>query len=153
MPNNDTNADDRLFEELKAALEAADPIPDDVIAAAKAGFTWRTVDAELAELAFDSALEGVAGVRGPATERRLTFRTPHVQIELTVHTAGELRHVVGQLVPAQTASVELRVEAARHQVDVDASGSFEFEDVPSGPVSVRCVLGDGTTITTEWTAV
>ena len=38
------------------ALRTAEPVPDRVIAGARAAWTWRTIDEELAELVFDSAL-------------------------------------------------------------------------------------------------
>ena len=48
----------------RAALQvAADLVTDRQREAARAAFTWRTVDAELAELLHDSALESAA-VRG-----------------------------------------------------------------------------------------
>ena len=53
----DMGKDDDLLRELGRVVTAADPVPPEVIAAAKASFTWRTIDAELAELAFDSLLD------------------------------------------------------------------------------------------------
>lgn len=140
--------DDGLFEELKSALEAADSVPEDVIAAAKGSFTWRTVDAELAELVFDSATDEVVGVRGDATERQVTFRTDDLEIEVMV--TG--RRITGQLVPPQVATVELIAGEDARTVEVDESGAFTFDDVPMGPVSLRTRVGD-TTITTEWTVL
>ena len=46
--------DEQLLSDVGAAIAAADEVPASVIEAAKASFTWRTVDAELAELVFDS---------------------------------------------------------------------------------------------------
>ena len=78
-----TTPDDPVFDELKTALHEADSVPDDVLQAAKDSFTWRTVDAELAELVFDSALEELSGVRSGATvDRQLTFRTDEFEIEM-----------------------------------------------------------------------
>ena len=50
------------------------PFPS-VLAAARGSFTWRTIDAELAELAYDSALdtERLTAVRSADTARLLTF--------------------------------------------------------------------------------
>ena len=56
--------------ELAAAVEEEAAVSDRRRAAARAAFTWRTVDAELAELLHDSALDAGAAVRsgsdGPA---------------------------------------------------------------------------------------
>lgn len=146
--NKHDPTDDALFDELKDALEAADSVPDDVIAAAKESFTWRTVDAELAELVFDSAIDEVAGVRGDSSERQVTFRTKDLEIELMV--TG--RRITGQLVPPQVATVELAAGEDTRTVEVEESGTFTFDDVPLGPVSLRTRVGD-TTITTEWTVL
>ena len=57
--------DQSLLAEVRAAAAEHDPVPADVVAAAKASFTWRSIDAELAELIEDSALVG-AGDAGRA---------------------------------------------------------------------------------------
>ena len=42
------SSEDRLLlEQLRAAAEEHDPVPPHVLAAAKASFTWRTIDAEI----------------------------------------------------------------------------------------------------------
>ena len=48
------------------SCSVSEPVPADVVAAAKATFTWRTIDAELAALTFDSVADAdaLAGVRG-----------------------------------------------------------------------------------------
>jgi hypothetical protein len=141
--------DDALFEELKDALTQADSVPDDVLAAAKESFTWRTIDAELAELVFDSAMEEVAGVRGEgAAERQLTFRAADLEIEIMV----DGRQVTGQLVPPQEATVELAAGGSTQASAVDEFGAFSFDDVPAGPVRLTCRVGD-TAVTTEWTVL
>ena len=60
------DGDDRLIEVLRRALAEADEVPTEVVAAARAAWTWRTIDAELAALVHDSTLDDqeLAGVRG-----------------------------------------------------------------------------------------
>ena len=70
-----TPTDDELLELVGRALRIAEPVPDRVIAGARAAWTWRTIDEELAELVFDSAVE-LTGVRSEDTARQLTFRAP-----------------------------------------------------------------------------
>ena len=70
-----TPTDDELLELVGRALRTAEPVPDRVIAGARAAWTWRTIDEELAELVFDSAVE-LTGVRSEDTARQLTFRAP-----------------------------------------------------------------------------
>ncbi|MGH9269940.1 MAG: hypothetical protein ACRDZ2_01565, partial [Ilumatobacteraceae bacterium] len=75
--------DDQLQELLGRALRAAEPLPDKVVTGARAAWTWRTIDEELAELVFDSATE-LTGVRSEDTARQLTFRAPGVEVEVMV---------------------------------------------------------------------
>lgn len=72
--------DDRLVAELAAALAPPD-VPAGVVEAAKAVYTWRTLDAQLAALAYDSAKSGesLIGVRGGSAQpRSLAFEAPGV---------------------------------------------------------------------------
>lgn len=146
----DTPTDDRLLTELQDALQAADPVPADVLATAKASFTWRTVDAELAALAFDSALDETAGVRSEDDARHLVFRSGDLEVEVMVAGTAP-RSLTGQLVPPQPAVVELRTGEHVIASVAGPDGAFAFPTVPGGPVSLRCILEEGTkTVTTEW---
>lgn len=151
---SDNTRDDRLLASLAAAFEATDPIPEAVVAAAKATFTWRTIDAELASLVFDSATEELAGVRRADSTRQMTFRTPGVEIELVVMSETS-RRVVGQLVPPQAAEVILHHEDDERTAQSDSLGRFAFHDVPSGSIRLTCVLKDesGAVVQTEWTII
>ena len=146
--------DEQLLAKLGAALEAADPLPESVIEAAKATFTWRTIDAELASLVFDSAAGELAGVRSSEATRQMTFRTPGVEIELIV-VSETSRRLVGQLVPPQTAEVMLHHESDTRTAQSDSLGRFTFHDVPTGSVRLTCKLAgdDGAVVQTEWTII
>jgi hypothetical protein len=149
--------DSALLEELGQALRAAEPVPEQWRFAAIGSFTWRSVDAELAELAFDSAAagQGAALVRGPATaERMLVFETPTRRVELEVTPAGGGRFsVVGQLVPEAAGTVELRQDALSTTVEADASGRFSAAGVAAGPLSLRCTVPGTAPVETAWLLV
>src|SRR5260370_1588148 len=49
--------DDELLARLAEARQAADRVPREFIEAGKAAYAWRDIDAQLAELLYDSALE------------------------------------------------------------------------------------------------
>ena len=98
-------SDDDLLELVGRALRAADPVPDRVLDGARAAWTWRTIDEELAELVFDSAAE-LTGVRSEDTARQLTFRAPGMEIEVMV-TDEATRRIVGQLVPPGSFTITL----------------------------------------------
>ena len=77
--------------ELRAIFGHLDPVPQLLDEAARAAFTWRTVDAELAELMRDSAeAEDEAGllVRSAGGPRQLSFESPHLGIEIEVTATG-----------------------------------------------------------------
>ena len=143
--------DEQLLSDVGAAIAAADEVPAAVIEAAKASFTWRTVDAELAELVFDSASEELVGVRsGDEATRQMTFRAPGVEIEVAVLSEGA-RRIIGQLVPPQQAEIELRYGTETKRVMSDHLGRFTLHDVPVGPISLRCIYGDDASVVqTDW---
>jgi hypothetical protein len=157
-------ADRRLLEALRAAARVHDPIPAGVQHMARDSFVWRTIDAELADLAYDSALDDdrLAGVRGTdAGPRALTFEGPRLTVELEVVEVGDQRRLLGQLVPPRGADIEIRsadveVQSARGAfvVVADEIGRFTAE-VETGLVSLRCKFpgDDGPALETAWIMV
>lgn len=146
--------EERLLAELRAA-GALDPVPADAVAAARSAFLWRTIDAELAELTYDSLFEEkeLTGVRGAAEARSLTFATEDLTVELEASTVGAGRRLLGQLVPPQPGEVEVRHAGGTVTVTADELGRFSA-DVPPGPVSLRCRGSRaGANVTTDWVVV
>lgn len=117
--------DEQLLAELGEALRTYDGPTDDVIAAAKELFTWRTVDAELAVLTFDSLLDDEpAAVRSTAVSPRvLTFEADGLAVEVEVDPDPE-RRLVGQLVPARSAELELITPQRTARATADHLGRF-----------------------------
>jgi hypothetical protein len=148
--------DDELMAELAAAVaESAD---DEVTArrrsAARAAFTWRTVDAELAELLHDSALDAGAAVRSSgradSAPRSLSFIRGAVTIEIEVTGSSLLGEVIDDDASDEPAAVSLqRPDAEDRVADTDASGFFRFDDVAPGPVRF-VVARSGWSLTTPW---
>jgi len=145
--------DDMLRELTEAGrLEA---VPIEVVAAAKSAYARRTMDAELAELAYDSdvAEDAMAGLRGATTDapRALTFEAARLTVELEVVESGGGRRLLGQLVPPQAGRVEVRHPAGTIAVDADEVGRFTLSGLGSGPVSLRChAHGAGGIVETDW---
>ena len=139
----------QILEALGRALRHSDPIPISVTEAGKAAFTWRTIDAELAELVFDSSRDQLAGVRSETlAERQLTFQSPNVEIEIML--VGDTRHLVGQLVPAQEAEVTLITGEASSPTQTDKLGRFDFSQVMPGRIRLQVHTAEGQSITTQW---
>jgi hypothetical protein len=149
------DGDDRLVDELRRITEIVDPVPTRVLEAARGSFTWRTIDADLAELAYDSAIdpEAAALVRNSTPRRLLSFESPELSVEMEVTSVASERRLVGQLVPAQTAAIEIRHPGGALAVAADELGRFAADGVAPGPVSVVCRMGEGPgsrTIATDW---
>jgi hypothetical protein len=130
--------DERLLAALRAAARTMDPPPDAVVHAAKASWTWRTIDAELAELTYDSWTDDreLAGVRGASTatptSRLLSFEATSVALELEVIIEGSERRLVGQLLPAQPGVVEVHHRRGVEVVEADAVGRFSVPSIAPG---------------------
>jgi hypothetical protein len=160
-----TVRDDELLAELRALFTQIDP-PDPVLFdQARMAFSWRTIDADLAELAYDSLadLEVMAAVRdgsmvgsGP---RLLGFGTElageddGLAVEVEVTTERGRPTLVGQLMPPTPATVSVQrfgaAPDAAPVVPADDLGRFRIDPVPPGPVRLRIDLGDRV-IETSW---
>ncbi len=128
--------DGDTLERLARLARLNDPVPADVVAAAKASYTFRTLDSELAELVYDSAMEAaqLVGVRGGGA-RQLTFEAPGLAVETEIAADGRL---VGQMVPPQAARVEIRHRGGSTVVQADELGRFHADGLEAGPMSLRC---------------
>jgi len=145
----DAMTDDELLAELRAAVAEADLVTDRQRETARAAFTWRTVDAELAELLHDSALEAQA-VRGEDdAARTLSFASGELTLEVEID--GET--VMGQVVGAAAQSVVLQRSVSDDQpLEVDSAGFFRIEGVGPGPLRFVVQAGDWT-LTSPWVAI
>lgn len=138
-----------LLDTLQHVLELVDAPPEHVVAGAREAFTWHGVDAELAELVYDSVTEEAPlAVRAADVARQVTFRAPGLEIEVEV-VSERTRIVIGQLVPAQSASVELRHGETVRTADADALGRFSFDQVPPGAIKLTVATASGATVQTE----
>ena len=140
-------SDDDLMAELAEAVAEEDAVTDRRREAARAAFTWRSVDAELMELLHDSALEAGAAVRGAGDPgRMLSFGRGGLIVELEVGAGA----VTGQVLPAQDATLTLQTTGAEDRtVAADGAGFFRIEEVGSGPVRFVVTTSEHT-LTTAW---
>ena len=153
MTDNDATTE----AELRAIFGHMDPVPQLLEDGARAAFTWRTIDAELAELMRDSAeAEEEAGslVRGGHGPRQLSFESPRLGIELEVTATGPReRRLAGQLLPpaAATVTVERPGEDAL-TVQADELGRFMLDGLRAGVVRLHVALS-GAQIAIPWTTI
>ena len=149
---DDCERDDELALRLGRVLERVDPVPSDVLAAAMASRTWRTIDTELAALMYDSVLDSgeLAGIRG-GSARMLTFTSPDVTVELEVRDGG--RSLMGQVGGATGTWVELCHADGSTPIEIDHIGHFSCRNVRPGPMSVRVTESNGAVTQTEWVVI
>lgn len=124
-------------------------VPQEVQDAALAAWTWRTVDEELAELAYDSAAEpDRSGVRGNATRhRQLTFESDGSTLE--VELSG--RELLGQVLPGRRVRVRLSTpDGPGPELDSDDRGRFRVDEVPSGVFRLSYDALNGPRRSTGW---
>ncbi len=145
-----TSERDPVLDALRDAAQRFDPVPPEVVAAAKGAYTWRTIDDELAALTFDSLVDdALAGVRGSGP-RALTFEAGDVVIDLEIAETAGGRVVHGQATGGLT-SMELDVpgEPEPRAVELDALGRFTVTIATAGPVRLRGRRGDAV-VSTSW---
>ncbi len=143
--------DDELMAELAAAIAEEDTISDRRRSAARMAFTWRTVDAELAELLHDSALDAGAALRSSAAgaPRTLTFVRGAITLEIEVDGDSLLGEVIDDDSTDPATITLQRPDADDRTTDADASGFFRFDGVEPGPARF-VVVREGWSLTTPW---
>ena len=151
----DERDDDELEEELRRLAARVDPVPPELLRAAAGAFTWRDIDAELAELVFDSLLDAdeAALVRGSPDRRLVSFAASGLTIDVEVTATGPDRTVMGQIVPPRRGQVDLRRPGETVTVDADELGRFRSGPLPPGPLSLRWRTDDGAPVVTDWLAL
>jgi hypothetical protein len=145
-------SDEVLLRELRAALAEERDVPEHLLQAARAAYTWRTVDAELLALtSYDSILDAGLAKRARAaqTARQLVFDAEGFSVQVEVTEAG----VAGQVLPARPGRVWLLTATGPvEDAELDELGMFLLGPPPAGPVRFRCEV-DGRTVMTDWVCV
>ena len=131
-----------LVSELRTLFARIDPVPPVVTKAAKAALGWGRLDADLAELLADSALDeqAVAGARGVgAPARSVSFSAGELTIEIEIHADGAERMLLGQLTPRSGVTIEIQTAdaAAVAVAESDALGRFRVKLRDGGPIRLR----------------
>jgi hypothetical protein len=152
MPNE---PDDQLTDELRRLASRLDPVPPELLDAAAGAFAWRDIDAELAELVFDSLLDTdeASLVRGAPERRLVSFTGGGLTIDVEVTSAGPERTVMGQIVPPQRGVVDIRRRQETVSIEADELGRFRSGPLPPGPLSLRLRPAGGAPVVTDWLAL
>ena len=112
------DADRELLQLISVALEQAEPVPPAALDQALAARLMSAVEAEVAELVFDSLTMPTAPMRRGAEgeSRFLSFTNDHLTVDLVL--MADRRTIVGQLDPAIADEVRLELS---HGVMVDTA--------------------------------
>lgn len=142
--------DETLLASLRQAVRDRRSVPPEFVEAGKNAFAWHNIDAELAELTYDSARasDHVLSMRAEsATIRALTFSSAHLTIELEV-TADSL---VGQVIPAKPAMLTVQPSAGTETLlPADEIGCFAIHPIPPVPFRLHCRTENGVDVLTGW---
>jgi len=149
--------DEELLAALGEALRARREVPEWFVETGKNAYAWHNIDAELAQLTYDSLddslgdspgdRERAAAVRSEAASiRALTFTSTGLSIELEVGEGS----LLGQIIPARAGTLEVHTTAGVASSPVDEIGCFAVTPIPTSPFRLRCRTEDGTDVLTGW---
>jgi hypothetical protein len=141
--------DEQLLAALREAVKARQAVPAWFLDTARSAFTWHNIDAELAQLTYDSEsdLDRAAAVRSEtASIRALTFTSAHLTLELEVTESS----LLGQIIPPRSGTLEAHTRAGVTTSQVDEIGCFVVEPIPESPFRLRCRTDDGIDVLTGW---
>lgn len=142
--------DEDLLAALCAAMRARAEVPPEHVAAVKGIYAWRTIDAELAQVTFDSSREpdAVATIRSePASIRALTFTSAHLTMQVEV--IGD--SLIGQVIPPQEGMVEVQAwDGVAMTALVDGTGCFCATTIPRGSFRLRYRNQRDADVVTGW---
>ena len=142
--------DDQLLAALSEAIKARQAVPGWFIETGKNAIAWHNIDAELAQLTYDSILDPAPelAMRSEAASiRALTFTSAHLTIELEVAQDS----LLGQIIPAQPATIRVQPRTgAETALATDEIGCFSVQPIPSGPFRMHCRTAAGVDALTGW---
>jgi hypothetical protein len=133
-PQDDDALLNALLNALGAAVADRDAVPAAFAETARSAYAWHGVDAELAQLTYDSRhdTELNAALRSEsASIRAVSFQSSRFSIEVEITDDA----LFGQLVPPFAGTAELQTLSG-HQpatADIDLTGRFTFQPRPDSP--------------------
>ena len=169
MPDASDRDDEQFLAALGEAMRARREVPGWFVETGKNAYAWHNIDAELAQLTYDSLgdplgdslgdspghslsdslsdRERAAAVRSEAASiRALTFTSTGLSIELEVGEGS----LLGQIIPPQAGTLEVHTTAGVASSPVDEIGCFAVTPIPASPFRLRCRTQDGADVLTGW---
>lgn len=131
-----SETDEVLLERLRSVVQAADPVPDQVLTVARAAFTLRGLDAELLELQRDSLREPATAARANSEDRILTFVNGDVTVDVEVVEVGERRDLVAHVAGVELTAATVEIDGVPTVTPPGADGLLTARGLPAGALSL-----------------
>ena len=150
--------DEGLLAALHEMLGERGTAPGWSVELAKGSYGLRAIDTELAALTSDSELTTKrSGLRADGGPRLLVFDAAALSVEIEIepgNRAGQWQ-LIGQLIPAGMARIQMRrgLQAESAWVDADELGRFAVDNLVSGPLSLICVRQGQPAAVTAWITI
>ncbi|MGI9596143.1 MAG: hypothetical protein ACR2QK_08285 [Acidimicrobiales bacterium] len=140
--NELTEQDQQTLNLLETALASlplpdhpsSERAPDSVLDGAMWIHDWINMDADLAELTFDSASSPLTSVRSAGSLRQLTFISGESEIQLEIEPQERSVTVSGTIAPVVSGRLQLVVGGQVYRGEIDSLGTFIVEGVRAGTV-------------------
>lgn len=149
--------DEGLLAALRQMFDQYESLPSWSVELAKSSYDLRALDAELAVLTSDSGLATAQSVVRSRTAPRLAVFDAgdlSMQIEIEPGARAGWWRLIGQLIPAGPARIQVRQQGAEPVwVDADDLGRFAVDHLPGGPLSLICIRDGMRATVTEWIAI
>jgi hypothetical protein len=151
----DASSDDALLASLRRVAADVDPVPESVLAAARAAILTRDLDSQLAALVADSDAASpeleFEQVRSAVAGRLLSFEGAGVQVDVEVTAGSRGLSLMGTVSGAGVSDCVLEgADGGRRELRLDPLGRFMVEAVPAGPARLRCTSAAGSGVITAW---
>jgi hypothetical protein len=148
-----TVPDEILLAALREALAAREAVPAAFVEAGKLAYAWRCIDAELAQLTFDSRrdTEVIASVRSEsASIRALTLQSAGFTVEVAITDDA----LLGQLIPPQSGTAEMQTQSGRSgDTSINEVGCFVIKPKPESPFRLRIRTSGQADVVTGWLTI
>jgi hypothetical protein len=146
----DSVDDNTLLAVLREALASREAVPAPFVEAGKSAYTWHSIDAELAQLTFDSRrdADAIASTRSEsASIRALTFQSVRFTIEVEITDDA----LLGQLIPPQSGTAEMQTRAGDvSTTSIDEVGCLAISPKPDSPFRLRIRTQGQADVVTGW---
>jgi hypothetical protein len=139
-------------------LSDVDPVPGEVVSYAKTALGFRRIDAELAELTYDSRLrrEPLAATRAGGEAVRLTFGwSSALTVDFDVDRTASGVELRGYLVPPSRASIHVQQDDASRvaSAEADERGQFRVELPHGGRIRLQVLRESQPSVETSWITI